>query len=91
MRAGADGSQWKSRQSADPLARNERFSVFLMQWVCGLAHTVCPVGDRVGAPVEPVDTAGAAETSPNFARNSPQDVLERDLKSAEYQRSGFNV
>ena len=42
-------------------------------------------------PVDPVDTAGAAETSPNFACNSPQGVPGRGLKSAEYQRSGFNV
>jgi len=62
-----------------------------MQWVCGLAHTACPVGDRVGAPVEPVDTAGSAETSPNFACNSPQGIPGYCLKFAEYQRSGFNV
>ena len=65
--------------------------MFLMQWVCGLAHTACPVGDRVGAPVEPVDTAGAAETSPHFARSFPERVLLHPSKTAEYQRSDFKV
>ena len=55
---------------------------------------------RLRAPIEPVDPvdtvdtidpAGSAETSPNFACNSPQGVLGCGLKSAEYQRSGFNV
>ena len=36
-------------------------------------------------------TAGAAETSPNFARNSPERVLGHALKTAEYQRSDFKV
>ena len=35
--------------------------------------------------------AGSAETSPHFACNSPQGVPGRGLKTAEYQRSGFNV
>ena len=46
------------------------------------------------APVNPVDTAGtagAAETSPNFARNSPERVLGHPLKTAEYQRFDFKV
>ena len=36
-------------------------------------------------------TAGAAETSPNFARNSPTCFLDHALKTAEYQRSDFKV
>ena len=36
-------------------------------------------------------TAGAAETSPNFARNSPERVLGHALKTAEYQRFDFKV
>ena len=36
-------------------------------------------------------TAGAAETSPNFARNSTERVLGHALKTAEYQRSDFKV
>ena len=36
-------------------------------------------------------TAGAAETSPNFARNSPEHVLDHTLKTAEYQRFDFKV
>ena len=35
--------------------------------------------------------AGPAETSPNFACNSPEDFLAGTLKTPEYQRSGFNV
>mgnify|MGYP001792141136 FL=1 len=35
--------------------------------------------------------AGAAETSPNFARNSPKRVLGHALRTAEYQRSDFKV
>ena len=42
-----DGSQRKSRQSAASLASNGRFSAYFAQWVCGLAHTVRQVGDRV--------------------------------------------
>ncbi|ERH23377.1 hypothetical protein HMPREF1980_02164 [Actinomyces sp. oral taxon 172 str. F0311] len=41
--------------------------------------------------VDAVDAAGSAEASPNFACNSPQGVPGRGLKTAEYQRSGFNV
>ena len=35
--------------------------------------------------------AGSAETSPHFARNSPERVLGHPLKTAEYQRSDFKV
>ena len=42
-------------------------------------------------PVDTVDTAGSAETSPNFARNSPEHVLDHTLKTAEYQRFDFKV
>ena len=54
---------------------------------------LCPPANAVDAvdAVDTVDTAGAAETSPNFACNSPQGVPGRGLKTAEYQRSGFNV
>jgi|GEM_PF-5755007 len=36
-------------------------------------------------------TAGAAETSSNFARNSPMCFLYHTLETAEYQRSDFKV
>ena len=36
-------------------------------------------------------TAGSDETSPNFARSSPEHVLGHALKTAEYQRSDFKV
>jgi len=61
----------------------------LRLWATGTGQRLClhpPVN-----PVDTVDTAGAAETSPNFARNSPTCFLDHALKTAEYQRFDFKV
>ena len=66
----------------------QRWSVFwapLWLWATGDRAT------RLHPPVNTVDTAGFAETFPNFARNSLEYVLDHALNTAEYQRFDFKV